>query len=80
LKTIVAAAVMAASVWYFYDYTLILWGSNIISTLGACLLGCVVYLTVLLLIGGMMEDDMARIPMIGRFGIKAMHKLGVYKD
>ena len=79
LKTVAASVVMAASVWYFYDYTLAAWGSNVISTFGACLLGCVVYLAVLLLIGGMMEEDMARIPMIGRFGIKAMHKLGVYK-
>ena len=71
---------MAAAVWYFYDYTMVCLASNILATFGACLFGCIVYLAVLLVIGGMMEEDMARIPMIGRCGIKAMHKLGVYKD
>jgi len=80
LKTVVAAVVMAGAVWYFYDYTMVCLASNILATFGACLFGCIVYLAVLLVIGGMMEEDMARIPMIGRFGIKAMHKLGVYKD
>ncbi|MCR5176262.1 MAG: polysaccharide biosynthesis protein [Anaerovibrio sp.] len=79
LKTIIAAAVMAAAVWYFYDYTIAALGSNVIATFGSCLVGFAVYLAVLLLIGGMLEEDMARIPMIGRFGIKAMYKLGVYK-
>lgn len=80
LKNAVAAAVMAGAVWYFYEYTIVALGSNVLATFGACMVGCVVYLAVLLLIGGMMEEDMARIPMIGRFGIKVMHKLGVYKD
>ena len=71
---------MAGAVWLFYDYTISALGSNVVATFGACLVGFVVYLSVLLLIGGMMEEDMARIPMIGRFGIKAMHALGVYKD
>ena len=78
-KTMIAAAVMAGAVWFFYDYTIAAFGSNVISTFGACLVGVVVYLAVLLLIGGMVEEDMARIPMVGRFGIRAMRKLGIYK-
>lgn len=78
-KTMIAAAVMAGAVWFFYDYTIAAFGSNVISTFGACLVGVVVYLAVLLLIGGMVEEDMARIPMVGRFGIRAMRELGIYK-
>ena len=54
-------------------------GSNVLSTFGAVPVGCIVYLVVLLLIGGMLEEDVARIPMIGKVGIKTLRRLGIFK-
>ena len=79
LKTVVAAAVMAGSVYGFYEVTMAYFGSNVLSTFGAVPVGCIVYLVVLLLIGGMLEEDVARIPMIGKVGIKTLRRLGIFK-
>lgn len=79
IKTMAAAAVMAVAIYFFYDMTMARFGSNVLSTFGAVPVGCLVYLVVLLLIGGMLEEDIARIPMIGRFSIKALRRVGVFK-
>ncbi len=79
LKTIVAAAVMAAAVYFFYDFTMAWWQMGAISTFGAVLFGCAVYIAVMLVIGGLKEDDLQRMPMIGRVGIKFLRKIGVFK-
>ena len=79
LKTIGAAAVMAGGVKLFYDFTMAAWGINAISTFGAVFAGIAVYILVLLLIGGILEEDMARIPMIGRVSIRLLRKAGVFK-
>ncbi len=79
LKTVFAAAIMAVSVYFFYNWTMDQLGSNVISTFGAVPVGCLVYLVVLLMIGGMLEEDIARIPMIGRHSIGFLRKIGVFK-
>ena len=79
LKTVLAAAVMAVAVYFFYDWTMARLGSNVISTFGAVPVGCLVYLAVLLMIGGMLEEDIARIPMIGRYSIRFLRQIGVFK-
>ena len=33
----------------------------------------------LLIVGGLKEDDLQRMPMIGRVGIKFLRKIGVFK-
>lgn len=78
-KTMAAASVMAVSIYFFYDFTMAQLGSNVLSTFGSVPVGCLVYLIVLLLIGGMLEEDIARIPMIGRFSIRALRRIGVFK-
>ena len=78
-KTICAAAAMAIVVKFFHDLTLAQWHMEIFSTFGAIGVGCVIYVATLALIGGLLEEDMARIPMIGRFGIKIFRKLGIFK-
>ena len=80
IKTIAAAAVMAVSVYFFYGFTMEWWGSNVFSTFAAVPVGCIVYLAVLLVIGGMLEEDIARIPMIGAYSIRALRRIGVFKD
>ncbi len=79
LKTVFAAAIMAVSVYFFYNWTMEQLGSNVLSTFGSVPVGCLVYLVVLLMIGGMLEEDIARIPMIGRHSIGFLRKIGVFK-
>jgi len=79
LKTIIASAVMAAAVYFFYDWTMAWWQIGVISTFGAVFFGCAVYIAVMLLIGGLREDDLERMPMLGRIGIKFLRRIGVFK-
>ena len=79
LKTIVASAIMAAAVYFFYDFTMAWWQMGAVSTFGAVFFGCAVYIAVMLVIGGLKEDDLQRMPMIGRVGIKFLRKIGVFK-
>ncbi len=78
-KTICAALVMSVVVKFFYDLTAAQWHMEIFSTFGAVGAGCIVYVATLAMIGGLLEEDMARIPMIGKFGIKIFRKLGIFK-
>ena len=78
-KTVAASGAMALVVKFFYDLTFAEWHMEIFSTFGAIFAGGIVYLATLAIIGGMLEEDMARIPMIGRFGIKIFRKLGIFK-
>jgi stage V sporulation protein B len=78
-KTMVASAIMAAAVYFFYDFTMAWWQMGAVSTFGAVFFGCAVYIAVMLVIGGLKEDDLERMPMIGRIGIKFLRKIGVFK-
>ena len=79
LKTIISAGVMAAAVKFFYDFTLSEWGLEVVSLFGAVIFGCAVYLAAMALIGGMLEEDMQRIPLVGRAGVKLFRRLGIFK-
>ena len=80
LKTVGAAGVMALGVKFFYDFTLAQWNIGVLSTLGAVFFGFGVYLLTLILIGGIREEDVQRIPMIGRFFIRVLRRVGVLKS
>lgn len=80
LKTVGAAGVMALSVKFFYDFTMAQWAMETFSTFGAVFVGCVVYLVTLVLIGGIREEDVQRIPMIGKFFIRGLRRIGVFKS
>ena len=79
IKTVGAAAVMALVVKFFYDFTMAEWDIAVFSLFGAVIVGCVVYIATMAAIGGMLEEDMKRIPMIGKIGIKIFRKLGIFK-
>ena len=79
VKTIGAAAVMAVVVKFFYDFTLAEFNIAVFSLFGAVIVGCVVYIAAMAVIGGMLEEDMQRIPMLGKFGVKVFRKLGIFK-
>lgn len=80
LKTVFSAAIMAGFVWTFYHYTFLWWQVGALSTLGAVFIGCIVYVAAILLSGGLLEEDLVRIPMIGRIGIRLLRRVGVFKD
>ena len=80
LKTILSSGVMAAATKFFYDITLSEWNLEVVSLFGAVLFGCAVYLAAMALIGGMLEEDMQRIPLVGRAGVKLFRKLGIFKN
>ena len=79
LKTIGASVVMAGAVKLFYDFTIAELQSEIFSTFGAVFFGCLVYLVAMVLFGGILEQDMQRIPMIGKYAIRLFRRLGVFK-
>jgi len=79
LKTIVSAGVMAGAVYYSYYYILAYTAANALATFSAVFIGCLVYLVVLFLMGGINETDMERIPVIGNCGIKLLRRIGVFK-
>ena len=57
------------------------WGYILaISTVRAVFFGCFVYIATMLLVGGLLEDDLARMPMIGRIGIRILRRIGVFKS
>lgn len=78
-KTICAAAVMSVVVKFFYELTAAQWHIEVFSTFGAVIVGCVVYLATLALIGGVLEEDMARIPLVGKVATKVFRRLGIFK-
>ena len=78
-KTICASIVMAFVTKFFYDFTLAEFNIAIFSLFGAVSIGCIVYLAVMAIIGAMLEEDMQRIPLIGKIGVKIFRKLGIFK-
>ena len=79
-KTILSAAIMAVVVKFFYDFTLAEWSSEIISTFGAVFVGVIVYIAATAVTGSLLREDMERIPMVGRFGVKIFRRIGIFKD
>jgi stage V sporulation protein B len=53
--------------------------ANALATFSAVFIGCIVYLVVLFLMGGINENDMERIPVVGNCGIKLLRRIGVFK-
>lgn len=79
LKAMSASAVMALAVKIFYDFSASVLGIESIAIFGAVFLGCIVYIAVMLLIGGIGEEDMAKVPILGRVSIRFLRRLGVFK-
>ena len=79
IKTIVSSAVMAVVVKFFYDFTLAEFNMAVFSLFGAVIVGGIVYIAAMAVSGGMLEEDMQRIPMVGKVGVKVFRKLGIFK-
>ena len=78
-KACCASVVMALAVKLFYDTTFAAWGVNAVSTFGATFVGLAVYLVAMLVIGGIGEEDMARVPMVGHTFIRVLRRTGIFK-
>ena len=79
-KTILSAAIMAVCVKFFYEFTMAEWSSEIISTFGAVFVGVVIYFAATAVTGSLLREDMERIPMVGKFGVKIFRRIGIFKD
>lgn len=79
-KNMIAAAAMAGVLYASYHMLLIHLGSNAIATLSAVAVGAVIYVAALISVKGLIEEDMAAIPVVGRPTIKALRKIGVFKE
>lgn len=80
IKNTFAVAIMGAVLYFAYIFLFGWLGSNALATLCAVLLGCIVYVVVLIAIKGVLESDMAAIPIIGRIAIKILSRLGVFNS
>ena len=80
LKTIVSAAIMAGIIHFGYEFLLYETASNALATFASLFVGMFFYIIVLILIGGIMESDIERIPMIGAPSIRFFKKIGVLKN
>ena len=54
-------------------------GIAAISTFGAVFFGCFVYVAAMILLRGLIEEDLRRLPMVGTVGIRFLQRIGVYK-
>ena len=79
LKQAVAAAVMGVVVLFVYDGVMAKTLHNTLATLTAISVGGIVYGVVLLLLGGVEERDIERVPRIGRQLAKALKGIGLLK-
>ena len=79
-KSIAAAAVMGASIEYIYRFAIEGGMGATAATFGVMCLAAVIYATVLLLLGGMAAQDIARLPVIGRRLVRLLTRLGVVKE
>lgn len=79
LRIIIAVAIMGVSVLFTYDLVMTYLVRNSIATLVSIMTGVIVYLVVLLLIGGIVERDLARIPRIGNTLVLLFKKIGLLR-
>nr|WP_307224088.1 polysaccharide biosynthesis C-terminal domain-containing protein [Pectinatus haikarae] len=80
MKNMIAAAVMAFVLYFSYYVILLSDGSNAVATFGSVAVGAAAYIVILILVKGMMEEDMAVIPVVGKIAIRALRKIGVFKE
>ncbi|CUH96482.1 putative membrane protein [Propionispora sp. 2/2-37] len=79
LKAVLATFMMSAVVLYVYDTVMLATMYNTIATLAAIVSGCIVYAFSLLLLGGVQEGDVERIPGGGGILVVLLRRLGIFK-
>lgn len=79
MKNMAATAGMGAALYFGYQYIWLLTALNSAATFGSIFIGTIVYIAVLLLLGGLSEQDVRSVPMIGGVMIKLLKRLGAFK-
>jgi len=79
LKPIIASASMGVAVVFTYSKILEVTGSSNLSTLAAIGVGVIVYMLMLLSIGGIYEKDLKLIPVIGSKAAGLFKKIGLLR-
>ena len=79
-KTMAAAAFMAGTVYLFYSFVMSTLAVNAVATFGSVFVGVIVYVAALILVRGLLEEDMARIPFIGSLSIRFLRRIGIFRS
>ena len=79
-KTMAAAAFMAGAVYLFYSFVISTLAVNAVATFGSVFVGVIVYVAALILVRGLLEEDMARIPFIGSLSIRFLRRIGIFRS
>lgn len=79
LKALVAVSIMGVIVMYTYDGAMRVFASNTISTITAICTGAGSYGTVLLLVGGVKENDVRMMPLLGDKMVNVLKRLGLLR-
>ncbi|WP_234407863.1 putative polysaccharide biosynthesis protein [Anaerosinus massiliensis] len=79
VKTIFATTLMGISLYFSYLYAMAYFQMNSVATLGSILVGCIVYVVVLIFIGGISQRDVERVPMVGSILTKLLRRIGAFK-
>ena len=53
---------------------------NAVATFGSVFVGVIVYVAALILVRGLLEEDMARIPFIGSLSIRFLRRIGIFRS
>ena len=77
-KTMAAVAFMAGAVYLFYSFVMSTLAVNAVATFGSVFVGVIVYVAALILVRGLLEEDMARIPFIGALSIRFLRRIGIF--
>ena len=79
-KTMAAVAFMAGAVYLFYSFVMSTLAVNAVATFGSVFVGVIVYVAALILVRGLLEEDMARIPFIGALSIRFLRRIGIFRS
>lgn len=79
LKTVVATLAMGAVLYFGYMYLMSWCNLNSVATFSSIIAAAAVYIVVLLLQGGLTEEDVKSVPMIGSLMMRVLVRLGVFK-
>ena len=77
LKTSISTIVMGIVLYFSYFELMNLNLGNTSSTLVATLAGAIIYIVILIIVGGLNQRDLANVPMIGNLLMKLLVRLGV---
>jgi len=79
-KSVFAAIIMGASIDVIYQFTVKGGVSDAVATFGVMCLAAIIYGAVLLLLGGVTERDISRMPFFGSWLSRLLTRLGLLRD